>query len=119
VDQGLTKTFAGEYDIAPDGNAPETVAACLDVKVSTWIGGPVGSALDDYQAGQVEQLVSAADAEGGHAREVVGYRLNAKGELEFLIENSWGSSWGEGGYSWASSGVITGAWSLLPFQVGA
>jgi hypothetical protein len=116
---GAVVPFAGEYDIAPNSAAPRTVAACLDQKISTWIGGPVSSALDNLQAGQLEQPCSETDAEGGHAREIVGYRTNASGELEFLIQNSWGVQWCEAGYSWASAGVITGGWSLLPFQVNA
>jgi len=118
---GVPKAFAGEYDVTPDGNAPETVAACLDAKISTWLGGPVSSSLDNLQAGQIEQPCSAADAEGGHAREVMAYRtvtVNGVAQLQFKIQNSWGD-WCEGGYSWASAGVISGAWSLLPFQVTA
>ena len=65
ADLGATKPFSGEYDITPDGNAPETVAACLESKISSWFGGPVSSALDSYVAGQIEQPCSAADAEGG------------------------------------------------------
>jgi hypothetical protein len=116
AEAGAPKAFAGEYDIPVDGNAPETIAACLDAKVSIWLGGPVSSALDNLGADDIEQPCSAADAEGGHAREVVGYRT-VSGELQFLIQNSWSSAWCAGGYSWASAAVITGAWSLLPFQV--
>lgn len=37
------------------------------------------------------------DAEGGHALTAVGYD---RGKRLFLIRNSWGASWGKGGYFW-------------------
>jgi len=116
---GFGRSFAGEYDIAPNDDAPEMVAAALDAKISTWIGGPVSSALDNLSPGQIEQACSEADAEGGHAREVVGYRtatVNGIARLQFRILNSWGAEWCDGGYSWADQDVISGAWSLLPFE---
>jgi hypothetical protein len=38
---------------------------------------------------------------GGHAVVLVGYRTLATGR-QFLIHNSWGAQWGEGGYAWIS-----------------
>lgn len=114
---GAAALFAGPYDIAPGGNAPEIVAACLDAGVPVWMGGPVTRALDNLQAGQVEQPADLTDPSvGGHARAIIGYRTVA-GALEFLVRNSWSHAWGDGGNSWAVAGVIAGAWSLLPFDL--
>lgn len=42
---------------------------------------------------------------GGHAVAVVGYRTVASGR-QFLIHNSWGTSWGERGYAWIGEDTI-------------
>lgn len=39
---------------------------------------------------------------GGHAVIAVGYGLDAAGQPLVLIRNSWGASWGLGGYAWLS-----------------
>lgn len=50
-----------------------------------------GGVLPDYQV---------ADR-GGHAVAIVGYRSAGAGR-QFLIHNSWGRGWGDGGYAWIS-----------------
>lgn len=42
---------------------------------------------------------------GGHAIAMSGYRENAQGKREYLIHNSWGTSWGDGGYAWVSEAM--------------
>jgi hypothetical protein len=42
---------------------------------------------------------------GGHAMEMAGYRDTPQGR-QFLVHNSWGVSWGEGGYGWISERMI-------------
>lgn len=117
LEEGMLKAFAGEYDITTDGNAPETVAACVQAKTPVWLGGLVDQAVMDLQPGHVEQLSSPdAPNAGGHARAIVGFRTVA-GKLQFKVLNSWGARWCEAGYSWVSADVVTGAWSLLPFKV--
>jgi C1A family cysteine protease len=37
---------------------------------------------------------------GGHAMVVVGVRIASNGAREFLIRNSWGTSWGDDGHCW-------------------
>lgn len=41
---------------------------------------------------------------GRHAVTVVGYRIGRGREL--LVHNSWGASWGEGGYAWLSEATV-------------
>jgi hypothetical protein len=42
---------------------------------------------------------------GGHAITMSGYRDTPKGR-QFLIHNSWGTSWGENGYAWVSEAMV-------------
>lgn len=42
---------------------------------------------------------------GGHAVTVVGYRTAATGR-QFLIHNSWGTSWGDHGFAWIGEDTI-------------
>jgi len=42
---------------------------------------------------------------GGHAMEMAGYRDTPQGR-QFLVHNSWGVSWGEGGYGWISENMV-------------
>jgi hypothetical protein len=42
---------------------------------------------------------------GGHAVAVVGYRTDGR----FIIRNSWGTGWGDGGFGYASAAYIRGA----------
>jgi hypothetical protein len=43
---------------------------------------------------------------GGHAVTLVGYRRTADG-VQFRLRNSWGESWGDGGYAWMPSEYLT------------
>jgi papain like protease len=117
VETGATVPFGGEHDITPDAIAPSLVALALDRKVPVWIGGLVGQAVQALGPGDIEQVTPADDpTAGGHARAILGYRT-VGGAPQFLIRNSWGTSWGTDGNSWAVSSVIANAWSLLPFEV--
>jgi Papain family cysteine protease len=42
----------------------------------------------------------------GHAVVLAGYR-NAGAGKQFLVHNSWGKGWGEGGYAWISGAMVT------------
>ena len=49
---------------------------------------------------------TSTDISGGHAVTMAGYRENAQGKREYLIHNSWGTSWGDGGYAWVSEKMV-------------
>ena len=49
-----------------------------------------------------------------HAIVVVGSALSKTNEKYYLIRNSWGSAWGDGGHCWLSEGYInTTAYALI------
>jgi hypothetical protein len=45
--------------------------------------------------------------DGGHAVALAGYRATPVGR-QFLVHNSWGQTWGQGGYAWISEAMIRG-----------
>lgn len=49
---------------------------------------------------------TSSEVSGGHAIAMSGYRENAQGKREYLIHNSWGTSWGDGGYAWVSENMV-------------
>lgn len=111
--------FGGPYDITPGDSAGDLVAASLEAGIPVWLGGLVGSGLQNYVAGQIEQPCDPNEpGAGGHARAILGYKT-VNGSRIFDIRNSWGPGFGNAGDSDASEGVITSGWSLLPFAEAA
>jgi hypothetical protein len=54
----------------------------------------------DYRGAQNGVLQPyGGETRGGHAVTLIGYRTSVTGR-QFLIQNSWGKGWGEGGYVW-------------------
>ncbi len=47
-----------------------------------------------------------SDRRGGHMLLIVAYRTNSRGRREFLILNSWGSLWGDGGFVWVDEEFV-------------
>jgi hypothetical protein len=52
---------------------------------------------------------------GGHAVVISGYRETGHGK-EFLIHNSWGESWGAGGFAWVSEAMVN-KWMYFAYKV--
>ncbi len=75
----------------------QAVYAELDINMSAWSvwrQGP-GATIADWQP----------DGVGGHAVTLSGY-FTANGARSFLLHNSWGASWGDGGYAWISEQML-------------
>lgn len=53
----------------------------------------------------VEVLPQPQGYYGGHALLAQGYRGTATG-TQFLVQNSWGTSWGQGGYAWIPEDIL-------------
>jgi hypothetical protein len=111
---------SGEYQIAVDDNAPKTVALCLDAGVPVWLGFFVDGSFENLGASDVAQAPDQNDPSGGgHAVYINSYRTNAAGKLEFLVQNSWGSGWADGGAVWASEAWLKACWMLWPMAVAS
>ncbi|MFO0592486.1 MAG: C1 family peptidase [Polyangiaceae bacterium] len=54
-----------------------------------------GAVIPDYEA----------DGGAGHAVVLAGYRT-VNGHRQFLVHNSWGPRWGDGGYGWLSDTMV-------------
>lgn len=52
---------------------------------------------------------------GGHAVAMAGYRDTPNGK-QFLVHNSWGTSWGDGGYGWVSEAMVQ-KWMHFAYRV--
>lgn len=97
---------------------------CRQMRVALAAGYPVGIALEVTEA--FEQFNGAgafADANGpfvgGHYVSVIGYEPG-----QFLIRNSWGTSWGSGGDAWladsyvANDGICSNVVAVSAAEVG-
>jgi hypothetical protein len=51
-----------------------------------------------------ERITTCSSTAVNHMVQLVGYRPAAEGGVEFLIKNSWGTNWGNGGYAWSKQG---------------
>lgn len=68
----------------------------LDVDAA-WMAGGNGGRLDSYDG---------TDTLGGHAVVLVGYTPTS-----FIVRNSWGRDWGDGGYAFASDAYASAAFT--------
>jgi hypothetical protein len=72
------------------------VYASIDIDSVAWgFRGVQGGVLPEYER---------ADR-GGHAVAIVGYRTLPTGR-QYLLHNSWGTKWGDGGYAWMSEAGV-------------
>jgi hypothetical protein len=75
----------------------QAIYAGFDIDTKSWSSDSRqnGGVLADWQP----------DGSGGHAVALVGYRSTASGR-QFLVHNSWGKGWGDGGYGWVSEAMV-------------
>lgn len=60
----------------------------------------------DETSGRIESPSANALRQGLHAVLCVGHAKDHEENTHFLIRNSWGSSWGNGGYAWLPSDYL-------------
>jgi hypothetical protein len=91
-----------EYDEVK-GDA-DTIAALLSTGSDVWISLNIGSTWMTVQGDSIADW-TAAQIEGGHAVLLSGYR-HKNGQRQFLVHNSWGNDWGDGGYAFISENAL-------------
>jgi hypothetical protein len=57
-----------------------------------------------FNPGRDGRITTCGSRSINHMVQLVGYRPAANGGYEFLIKNSWGTSWGDAGYAWSKQG---------------
>jgi hypothetical protein len=88
---------------------PNDIVAVLATGADLWVAFSLDANNWGYQALQQNNNVIPdwSDPEGGHAVMLAGYRTASDGSRQFLIHNSWGTDWGDGGYAWVSDRMIS------------
>lgn len=105
----------GPYAIDPTASDAEAlVQSALSSKIVVRVDAFVDSAFENWTPGAAP--IPAPDVNdpngGGHAIYIVGWTPSA-----YIVRNSWGTSWGDGGDCLVSSAWIQAAWGLYPWTV--
>ena len=85
---------------------PDEMAAVLAGGDAIWMAfnlDPASWKSSAMTEGVIPDYVPTTDV--GHAVTLVGYRTTPMGR-QYLIHNSWGEDWGEGGYAWISERMV-------------
>jgi len=85
---------------------PDAIAIALATGKDIWFA--MGVSQDAWSSPVVQATGIVPDwqtEDGGHAMALAGYRVTPVGR-QFLVHNSWGPSWGEGGYAWISEAMV-------------
>ncbi len=77
----------------------DAIATAVRANHPVVFGTTVGSNLQNYTAGANPLTPITSGERGGHAMLVTGV-ITVAGRYRFLVRNSWGRSWGDGGYCW-------------------
>lgn len=84
------------------GNGPILAALSVD---SSWDGATsTGGKIDQFHPDTVR---------GGHAVCIVGYRTDGR----FIVRNSWGKAWGDGGFGYLAPAYVTAAFFTESYGV--
>jgi hypothetical protein len=86
---------------------PDEIARVLGTGQAIYVGFDIDNTSWSAASRQNGGVVAdwTPDGTGGHAVALVGYRSTASGR-QFLVHNSWGKGWGDGGYGWVSEAMI-------------
>jgi C1A family cysteine protease len=82
------------FEDVPANNEEALLKAVASQPVSVGIGG-YGQAFKHYSSGVFD---GECETSLNHAVTVIGYGTTEDGTKYWLVKNSWGESWGEGGY---------------------
>jgi hypothetical protein len=100
----------GRYTISEvdqiDPIDPNVMVVALATGKDVWLA--MGVSQDAWTASPVQSGAVVPDwmlEDGGHAVAVAGYRTTQAGR-QFLVHNSWGTAWGQGGYGWVSEVMV-------------
>jgi C1A family cysteine protease len=83
---------------------PDSIAAVLATGADVWLSMNIGSTWMNPSGDTIADW-SPMQIEGGHAVLFAGYR-HKNGQRQFLVHNSWGKDWGDGGYGWISENAV-------------
>lgn len=87
-------------------NDPDALALEIAMGKDIWFA--MGVSQDAWTSPLVQSTGVVPDwlpEDGGHAVALAGYRTTPAGR-QFLVHNSWGPTWGDGGYGWVSEAMI-------------
>lgn len=86
-------------------NSFEAIATVLAEGRAAYLGFDLSKGW--HSAWGIDSVPDYTVADGGkHAVVAVGYRTNGPRGREVLIHNSWGESWGAGGFAWLSEDAV-------------
>jgi len=108
ADASGTYRFLSVHPLASSPGDPDEIARVLSTGQAVYAGFDIDVRLWSaarQQAGAVLPDWQPNTGSGGHAVTLVGYRTTAGGR-QFLIHNSWGTGWGDGGYAWTSERMV-------------
>jgi hypothetical protein len=91
-----------EYDRIPSD--PDTLAAFLASGSDVWTSMDIGTTWLSTSGENIADW-TALNVDGGHAFVLAGYR-HIGGQRQFLVHNSWGTTWGDRGYAYVSEAMI-------------
>lgn len=90
--------------VGAPGRAPTT----QETQAAVMTYGMVGAAIDSsaLQTAKGDTLTQCGGRNLDHAVVIMGWRQSASqpGKIEWLMENSWGQTWGSNGYMWVPEG---------------
>lgn len=115
------KYFRHDTVEVPTTKVLQSVKNRLMSKIPTMFGFTCYTSIEGADNGMIPFPVAGEAVDGGHAVLTVGYNDNlqiGKYTGALLIQNSWGTSWGEKGFGWLPyqyvlAGLATDFWSVM------
>lgn len=106
------KRRALKYARVENRGTSEYIRAALAGGLPVIIGMSVYASFESQgvtQSGVVPMPAASEEMLGGHSMALVGYKADAAGGIEFITRNSWGKSWGDGGYCYLPEAYLIDA----------